>query len=402
MKILLLGIGMQGKAAIHDLVQSREVVEIVVADWDFKALQAYVESKQYGDKVQCQHVNAASVKSLHNLIAQGADVIIDLLPPSFHDSVAAAAVRQGIHLVNASYAGPELKKLADEARARDVTILPEFGMDPGIDLVLLGEAIRSLDHVEEIITYGAGFPEPKAANNVLKYKVTWRFEGVIKSYLRAGRVIRDGKTVEIKETEMFNPENIHEVEIEGLGRLEAFPNGDALKYADLLGIKRSGLRNLGRYVLRWPGHCALWKTMVDLHLLDDEPVMVDNIAVDRKHFLAATLEPHIQYHDDERDVVVVRVDVKGKKDGEKKRAIYQIIDRRDLETGFTAMSRTVGYTASIGAQMIGTARIKKRGVLSPVNDIPYKLFVQELAKRNIHITSDFATVEHSQYLQPGP
>ena len=27
-----------------------------------------------------------------------------------------------------------------------------FGMDPGIDLVLLGEAVRSLDHVEEIIS----------------------------------------------------------------------------------------------------------------------------------------------------------------------------------------------------------------------------------------------------------
>ncbi len=51
-------------------------------------------------------------------------------------------------------------------------------MDPGIDLVLLGEAVRSLDHVEEIISYGAGFPEPEATDNPLKYKVTWTFEGV--------------------------------------------------------------------------------------------------------------------------------------------------------------------------------------------------------------------------------
>ncbi len=71
-----------------------------------------------------------------------------------------------------------MKGLADEAKARDVTILPEFGMDPGIDLVLLGEAVRSLDHVEEIISYGAGFPEPEATDNPLKYKVTWTFEGV--------------------------------------------------------------------------------------------------------------------------------------------------------------------------------------------------------------------------------
>jgi saccharopine dehydrogenase-like NADP-dependent oxidoreductase len=324
---------------------------------------------------------------------QGADVAIDLLLPSFHDSVVTAAVKHRIHLVNASYTTPAMRKLAGEAEARDITVLPEFGMDPGIDLVLLGEAVRSLDHVEEITTYGAGFPESEAADNPLKYKVTWTFEGVLKSYLRPGRVIRDGQAVEIKDIEMFDPENTHEIEIEGLGKLEAFPNGDALEYADLLGVERSGLRNMGRYVLRWPGHCAFWKTMVDLHLLDNEPVMVDGVTVDRMRFLATAIEPHIQYCDDERDVVVVRIDVKGRKDGEKKRAVYQVIDRRDLETGFTAMSRTVGYTTSIGALMIGTGKVTKRGVLSPVNDIPYGPFAQEIRKRDIRITSELTTCE---------
>jgi lysine 6-dehydrogenase len=393
MKVLLLGVGMQGKAALHHLVQSGEVTEVIAADRDFEALKAHVESKQYDAKVRCEYVDAASPESLNSLMKQEADVAIDLLVPSFHDSVVTAAVKHRIHLVNASYTTSEMRKLADEAKARDITILPEFGMDPGIDLVLLGEAVRSLDHVEEITTYGAGFPEVEVADNPLKYKVTWSFEGVLKSYLRAGRVIRDGQVVEIKDTEMFNPENIHEIEIEGLGRLEAFPNGDALEYADLLGVEKYGLRNMGRYVLRWPGHCAFWKAMVDLHLLDDEPVTVDGVAVDRKRFLTAAIEPHIQYKEDERDVVVVRVDVKGRKGGEKRRAVYQVVDRRDLETGFTAMNRTVGYTTSIGALMIGTGRITERGVLSPINDIPYGPFAQELGKRNIQTTSEITTCE---------
>jgi saccharopine dehydrogenase-like NADP-dependent oxidoreductase len=390
MKVLLLGVGMQGKAALHDLVRSG--VSVVAADRDCKALEAYVESKQYG-QVRCETVDARSTESIDNLMERGADVAIDLLPKPFHASVAAAAVKQGIHLVNASYTVPEMEELAGEARARGITLLPEFGMDPGIDLVLLGEAVRSLDHVEEIITYGAGFPEPEAADNPLKYKVTYTFDGVLKSYLRAGRVIRDGQAVEIKETEMFSPENIHQVEIEGIGRLEAFPNGDALKYAALLGIESSELQNVGRYVLRWPGHCAFWKTVAGLHLLDDEPVMVNGVPVDRKRFLAAAIEPHIGYRDHERDIVVVRIDVKGRVDGEKKRVVYQVIDRRDLETGFTAMSRTVGFTTSIGALMIGSGKITKRGVLSPVNDVPYGPFVQELGKRDIRITTELTACE---------
>ena len=133
--------------------------------------------------------------------------------------------------------------------------------------------------------------------------------------------------------------------------------------------------------------------MVDLHLLDDEPVLVDGVALDRKRFLAAAIEPHIQYGADERDVVIVRVEVKGWQGGQKKRAIYQLIDVRDMETGLTAMSRTVGYTASIGAHMIGTGVITQRGLLSPVNDVPYQAFAQELGKRGIHITSQLVNRE---------
>jgi saccharopine dehydrogenase-like NADP-dependent oxidoreductase len=122
-------------------------------------------------------------------------------------------------------------------------------------------------------------------------------------------------------------------------------------------------------------------------LLDDEPALVDGVAVDRKRFLAAVIEPHIRYEASERDVVVVRIDVRGRKDGRRTRLVHQVIDRRDLETGHTAMSRTVGYTASIGAQMIACGQIAKPGLLSPVNDVPYDLLIRELQKRGIQVTS---------------
>jgi saccharopine dehydrogenase-like NADP-dependent oxidoreductase len=393
MKVLLLGVGMQGKAALHDLVQSEEVTEVMAADQNVEALKAYIADRRYDSKVQCAFVNAEDPDSIARLMKSGVDVAIELLPAQVRHRVAAAAVQHRVHLVNSSYIIPELKDLATQAEARDVTILPEFGLDPGIDLVMLGEAVRSLDEVEEIWSYGGGIPEPEAASNPLKYKVSWTFEGVLNSYRRAGKVIRDGTIVQIQATEMFNPDKIHQIDIEGVGQLEAFPNGDAVKYADLLGIASSNLKALGRYALRWPGHCAFWRTMVDLHLLDSEPVMIDGVAVDRKRFLAAALEPHLQYRSDERDMVILRTEVKGKKGNHAQRVVVQMIDRRDLQTGFTAMSRTVGYTASIGAQMIATGRITKRGVLTPVNDIPYVDLKRELAKRGIRITSEVVASE---------
>jgi saccharopine dehydrogenase-like NADP-dependent oxidoreductase len=386
MKVLLLGVGMQGKAALLDLYENSEVSRIVAADMDQNVVKQYINERGYQSKAIPASVDASSNESLEKLIGDGFDVIVDLLPPMFVGPVATAAVAKGIPCVNTFYAVPEVKKLDTEAKRKGVTILPEFGMDPGIDLVLLGEAIRSLDSVEEVMSYGAGFPEPSAADNAIKYKVTWTFEGVLKSYKRDGRVIKKGKVVDIAATEMFAKKNIHKLNIDGLGELEAFPNGDVIKYVDLLGLDITKLHEMGRYVLRWPGHCEFWRTMVGLGLLDDGYVNVDGVKVDRKKYLANALQMQIQYKDNERDVVLVRIEVAGRKNGKKTRSVYQIVDKRDLNTGLTAMSRTVGFSAAIGAYLLGSGKLTTPGVLSPVNDVPYKLFTSELAKRGITTT----------------
>ena len=49
------------------------------------------------------------------------------------------------------------------------------------------------------------------------------------------------------------------------------------------------------------------------------------------------------------------------------------------------MNRTVGYTASIGAQMILRGDIRKRGLLSPLTDIPTDIFFEELRQRGITV-----------------
>lgn len=387
MKILLLGVGMQGKAALFDLVQSDEVIEVVVADREIDALRAHLSDRGYGSKVRPEKLDATDPGSLDRLLAQGPDVVIDLLPLPFSDAVAGAAVTHGVHLVNTIYTSPVLRGLAAEAQAKGVTLLPEFGLDPGIDLVMLGQAARELDQIDGVLSYGSGIPEMEAAGNPLKYKITWTFEGVLESYRREARLIRDGQLVEIDGRRVFYPEHLHKLEIEGLGQLEAFPNGDALPYVDLLGLDASTLRHMGRYTLRWPGHCRFWRALVDLGLLEDEPVLVDGVEVDRKQYLAAALAPGLELGPAERDIVILRVELWGEKDGRRTRAVYQLIDRRDLATGLTAMNRTVGFTASIGAQLIGRSAITKRGLLSPVTDVPYDILIDELAKRDIQITS---------------
>ncbi len=395
MRVLLLGVGMQGKAALHDLVASTEVTGILAADANLDGLRAHAARMGYEacGHLQCVPCDADDSRQLRVLFEQRPDVVIDLLPVHFGHAVAQLAIEHQVDLVNTMYVRPEIRALADRARARGVTILPEFGLDPGIDLVLLGEVVRSLDEIETLDSYGGGLPEPDAAEPPLRYRVTWTFAGVLRAYRRAARLVADRGVREIPPEEIFAPQHIHPVEVDGLGRLEAYPNGDALAFAEAAGLDPGRLRSTGRYTLRYPGHAELWRLLGRLHLLDEEPVFVGGHPVNRRDYLAGVLGPHLELGEDERDVSIVRIEATGRREGRRVRVIAELIDWRDHESGLTAMSRTVGFTASIGAHLLARDALPGPGLLSPVRDVPYDRFTRELERRGIRTTLRIETEE---------
>jgi saccharopine dehydrogenase-like NADP-dependent oxidoreductase len=162
--------------------------------------------------------------------------------------------------------------------------------------------------------------------------------------------------------------------------MEAYPNGNAVNFISVFGLDKN-IRHMGRFAIRWPGHCSFWATMVGLGLLSDKTD--GSVPVSPRDFLVKALTPRLQYADDEKDVVIIRVEAWGKKDGVGKRVVWEVIDHRDLETGLFAMNRTVGYTAAIAARMILSGKINTPGVLSPVKDVPAEEFLQELERLGI-------------------
>jgi len=394
-KVLLLGLGMQGKAALYDLVKSDLVSEILVGDQDIDG--DYIHELGT-EKVRAVRVNASDSEQVSSLMDE-VDIVIELLPPGFSFPIAELAVENGVNLVSTMYLkDPEennaekiksrekaLNKLDKKAKEKGIVVLPEFGLDPGLDLVLAKQAVRELDEVEELYCYGAGIPEYDDADNPLKYKFTWSVEGLLKTYIRPARILKNRKVVEIPEDEIFCESNIHTLDIEEFeGLLECYPNGNSLKYAERLEIE--DLENMGRYTCRWKGHSGFWRTMVKSGFLDEEPVEVDGDKVSPIRFVANLLESQDKFwlKDDERDVAMVRVETFGIKDGKKVRNIYQLIDKRDLKTGFTAMQRTVGFTASIGAQKILSGEWKKKGVISPT-EIELSTISRELEENDMDI-----------------
>jgi len=397
-KIVLLGLGMQGRAALHDLVNNCDVAEILVADNN-----PHMDSilKDYsGERVKAVSLDAEDESSLASLIRK-ADVVIESLPPQFALKVGRIAAAEGVHLVSSMYylnpgekdaakitqIKEELKTLDRVAKEKGAIILTEFGMDPGIDLVVGAKGLSEFDEVEEFYSYGAGFPTPEAANNPLKYKFTWSVGGVIRSYLRPGKVIADGRVVEVKADEVFAEKNRHILDLAAIGSpLECYANGNAEHYAELFGIRET-VKQMGRYACRLPGHCAFWSTMAKCGFLNDQPVEVNGVMVSPVQFVAALLGSQEQFYftDQEQDMALIYIDVRGKKEGQKKRVTYQLIDRRDLETGFTSMQRTVGFTMSLGARLILEGKLNKPGLLLPM-DVPYELVADGLKRQGMVIS----------------
>ena len=64
-----------------------------------------------------------------------------------------------------------------------------------------------------------------------------------------------------------------------------------------------------------------------------------------------------------------------------------MIDRRDLDTGFTAMQRTVGFTASIGCQLILNGEFNEPGVVLPMQ-VPFDLMEREIGLRGMTVTRE--------------
>jgi len=379
-KVLVLGCGLQGRAVVHDLAASEAVERVVCADVDIEAARSAC-AHAGSDRLQAACLDAGDPAALAVLVGKGFDVVVDMLPRQFVRRVGEACILAGAHLVN-SYYDHALRDLDAAARGAGVALLPEMGLDPGIDLVMAAEAVRRFDRVTHLLSYGGGIPEAGADDNPLRYRVSWTWEGVLDAYARPSRLLRQGSIVEVPAKNIFDQDVVHSVEVAPFGMLEAYPNGDAAEYARRFGITDSA-REVGRYALRWPGHVSLWRALVGLGFLEQSPVPGLGPVTPRE-FMIRHLGPRLQYAPDQRDAVILRVEARGE-GGASDGLVLELIDYRDPATGLMAMNRTVGFPASIAAQMLASGQIRARGLLSPIQHMPWAALVKELSRRGIVI-----------------
>jgi lysine 6-dehydrogenase len=229
--------------------------------------------------------------------------------------------------------------------------------------------------VEEVHIRVGGLPQDPRPP--LDYQLVFSVEGLINEYIEPARVIRDGDIVEV--------ESMTEIELlsfpDPYGRMEAFQTSGGT--STLVETYHGKVRELDYKTIRYPGHCAKFKTMIDLGLCSSNAIDVDGAPVKPRRVLGELLVKNLPH--DEPDVVLVRVEVSGGG----KRLRYDIIDRADPKTGLSAMMRTTAFPASIVALMMARGQTTSKGALPQERCIPPQAFMDELAARKIEVVESW-------------
>jgi len=380
MQVLVLGgCGGQGRAALYDLSRNEKVARLTCADLRPELLGSFDFISK--NDIQAVQLDATNSNALAAILDDEFDVVLDFLPPQCVRPVAEAALQRGVPLVNTNYPY-DILDLDQAAKEKGVTIMPECGLDPGIDLILYKYSLEYFDEVHKLNSYCGGIPEKAACDNPLNYKISWNIEAVLNSQIRDATVMAASEVSFIPAEAQHDNAFIHQIEFPGLGPLEAIPNGNAVHYAELLGIT-DALKETGRYSLRWPGWCDFWRPLRELGFLSHVPIKGIPHEVSPFEIVAAILAPQLQYKDEEKDLAVMVNVVEGLKNGDRQRMTCSLMLERDLSTGLMAMNMGVAYPACIIAEMIVSGEITPKGVLSPAVDIPCQRFLERLKTKGI-------------------
>ena len=172
-KILLIGAGRSASTLINYLLDlcAERSWELTIADIDESVAQ------QKGNGV------ARGIGfDVHNEVQRdeeiaAVDLVISMLPASFHRIVALACVQHGKHLVTASYVTPEMAELDAEVKDKGLIFLNECGLDPGIDHMSAMQVIDKIrDQGCELVgfeSFTGGLLAPDQNDNPWQYKFTW-------------------------------------------------------------------------------------------------------------------------------------------------------------------------------------------------------------------------------------
>src|SRR5882672_4812366 len=374
MRMLVLGAGLQGSACAYDLLQQPDVERVTIADLKPDRIPGFLKP-HVGKRLALLKLDVQDGAALRAAMVSHA-AVQNAAPYYFNLAVSRAAVDAGVHCADLG-GNTEIvfqqKELDAEAKQKNVSVIPDCGLAPGMVNVLAAEGIRRIGSAESVKIYVGGLPQHPEPP--LNYQIVYSLEGALDYYTTPSWVLRDSQPARVDALS-----ELEAVQFPApVGTLEAFHTGGGISTMPWAYAGR--VRTMEYKTLRYPGHVAIMRPIRDLGLLDLQPVTVRGTKVVPRDVFIATVSPSLT-KPNEPDLVALRVEVTGRGG---RRVAWQLLDYADEATGISAMMRTTGYSLAITGLMQADGRISATGAHTPDEAVPFQAYVDELKKRGVEI-----------------
>ena len=258
--VLLLGAGMVAKPMADYLLDNH--FNLTIASRTVAKAEKLIRNRPNGKGIAW---TTEEMDRLESLVAEH-DLIVSLLPYTYHVQVARLCIQHKKHLVTTSYVSQDMKNLDHSAKQAGVILLNEIGVDPGFDhmtaMRIIDKVHASGGSIREFYSLCGALAAPEEIDNPFGYKFTWSPRGVVMASNNSAKYKKEGKIVDIPTENLFKKPI--PVDFPGVGRLEVYPNRDSLMYIDIYDLH--GVETMYRGTFRYPGWCESLDAMKALGL----------------------------------------------------------------------------------------------------------------------------------------
>jgi saccharopine dehydrogenase-like NADP-dependent oxidoreductase len=241
--------------------------------------------------VECLAIDVDDPQAVATAL-QGRYAVLSAAPFQVTGRIAEAAAMAGVHYLDLTEDVANTRRVRALSATARSAFIPQCGLAPGFITIVGYDLAKHFDQLQDVrLRVGA---LPQYPSNALNYNLTWSTDGVINEYCEPCEEIANGELVAappLEEREEFSLDGV---------TYEAFNTSGGV--GTLCETLRGRVQNLNYRTIRYPGHAAIMKALLqDLRLRERRDVLKDIL----ENALPTTLQ----------DVVIIFVTVTGMKLG---------------------------------------------------------------------------------------
>lgn len=431
--VLVLGAGMVSRPLVRYLLDLPDV-KVTMASRTVEKAASIIDNHNDGIPVS---LDVSDNEKLESLIID-ADIVVSLLPYTYHVKVAKMCISHKKHMVTTSYVSKEMNDLDIKANEAGILLLNECGLDPGIDhmsaMKIIHEVEQRHGYIESFHSTTGALPSHEHNTNPFGYKFSWSPRGVLLASRNPAKWLEKGDIISIPGENLFEHYRLQDVP--NVGTFENYPNRDSVQYKEIYGLKKA--KTVYRGTFRMTGWCETLRAISKMGWLSDTIINDStlNSYADITAYLIKTKNDQLLYEntasylhlptysavlkrlewlglfsnmtlpedkdnpldylniltlnkmalsEDEKDMIVMHHEFIAVY-GDQKEYLTSTLVNYGEPNEDSAVARTVAYPAAIAVKLILNKTIDETGVHIPIKPEIYLPILNELETMNIFFT----------------